>query len=122
MTPEALREAIRAILSAHPAISMSSRGHAAHAERYVARGKFPIGFEPARVRHQNIWVRADTVRLARLSDIKHVLHDHRTFNHSKPNHDLFAEPTFKDADLVCFQVTELWQAVRVVLEVAGEGI
>jgi hypothetical protein len=120
--PEALREAIRTLLFTHPSISISPKGHTAHAERYVTTRSLPIGFEPARVRHQNIWVRSDSVRLGRLSDIRHVLHDHRMFGASKPNHDLFGEPTFKDTDVTCFHVTDLWQAVRVIVEVAGEGV
>jgi len=38
-----------------------------------------------------------------------------------PNHNLFGEQAFKNADLVRFKVTDLWQAARVLLEVAGEG-
>ncbi|MBZ9922567.1 hypothetical protein LB579_33460, partial [Mesorhizobium sp. BR1-1-7] len=80
-----------------------------------------LGFEPARVRHQNLWVRAYTVRVNRLSDIDSERYDHLTFAASKPNHNLFGEATFKDADLICFKVTDLWQAVRVIAEVAGGG-
>ncbi|BCG95986.1 hypothetical protein [Mesorhizobium sp. 131-2-1] len=119
MTGEELREAIRALLADHPAISISSKGHATHAERYVATNGAPLGFEPARVRHQNLWVRADSVRVNRLSDIDSEPYDHSTFAESKPNHNLFGEAAFKDADLICFKVTDLWQAVRIVAEVAG---
>lgn len=119
MTSATLRDGIRALLSSHPAIAVSTVGHTTHAERYVVDGKFPIAFEPDRVRHQNIWVRADSVRIGRLSDIKNIPHDHKTFSDGKPNHHIFVEPTFKDADVICFQVTDLWQAVRVILEVAG---
>ncbi|TIT66274.1 MAG: hypothetical protein E5W90_13015 [Mesorhizobium sp.] len=119
MTGEELREAIRALLASHPAISVSTKGHATHAERYVASNGAPLGFEPARVRHQNLWVRADSVRTNRLNDIESEPYDHSIFAASKPNHNLFGEPAFKDADLICFKVTGLWQAVRIIAEVAG---
>lgn len=122
MTGEELREAIRALLADHPTISASSKGHATHAERYVASNGAPLGFEPARVRHQNLWVRADSVRINRLSDIDCERYDHLTFAVSKPNHNLFGEAAFKDADLICFKVTDLWQAVRIITEVAGLGV
>lgn len=121
MTANELREAIRSLLSAHPAISISSSGHATHAERYVASNGAPLGFETARVRFQNIWVRADSVRTGVLKDLSSTDYDHLTFDVSKPNHNLFGEAAFKDTDLVCFHVTDLWQAVRVIAEVAGLG-
>jgi len=40
---------------------------------------------------------------------------------SKPNHNLFGEAAFKDADLICFKVENVWEAVRVILAVAGEA-
>ncbi|MER8899103.1 MULTISPECIES: hypothetical protein [unclassified Mesorhizobium] len=122
MTGEKLREAIRALLTSHPAISVSSNGHATHAERYVASNGAPLGFEPARIKHQNLWVRADSVRASRLSDIISEPYDHSTFAMSKPNHNLFGEPAFKDTDLICFKLTDLWQAVRIITEVAGLGV
>lgn len=121
MTADELREAIRSLLATHPQIAISSSGHATHAERYVASNGAPLGFEPARVKFQNIWVRADSVRAAMLKDLSSTDYDHLTFDASKPNHNLFGEGAFKDADLVCFHVTDLWQAVRVVAEVAGLG-
>lgn len=121
MTAEELRAAIRELLATHPAISVSAAGHVAHAERYVASNGSPIGFEPARVRFQNLWVRADSVRMRKLTDIPNKPFDHRTFSTSKPNHDLFAEAAFKDADLVRFRVGKLWEAVRILAEVADLG-
>ncbi len=121
MTPEELRNAIRALLTSHPNIAPSPVGHAAHAERYLTKAGQPIGFEPERVRFQNLWVRADGVRRHVLGDIDNVLYQQSDFAVSKPNHNLFGEPAFKDCDLLCFKVTDLWQAARIVLEVAGEG-
>ena len=121
MTGEGLREAIRVLLLSHPHIRISDVGHAAHAERYIGRNGAPMGFEPERVRFQNLWVRADSVRLRRLDDIDNRYYEAANFHTSKPNHDLFGEEAFKDCDLICFKVTSLWEAVRVILEVAGEG-
>lgn len=114
-----LRAAILALLDSHPAISVSGEGHAKHALRYVSSDGAPVGFEPRTVRFQNLWVRADAVRRHRLTDIDSRHYAHADFHASKPNHDLFGEPRFKDTDLICFKVTNLWQAVRVISEVAG---
>lgn len=121
MTGEELRQAIRALLDSHPGVAASKAGHATHAERYLTRDGLPIGFEPERVRFQNLWVRADSVRRHTLKDIEQVFYDHHEFDRSKPNHNLFGENAFKDCDLIRFQVTDLWQAVRVIREVAGEA-
>lgn len=119
MTAEELRPAIKALLTSHPALATSSYGHAEHAERYISQNAAPIGFEPERVRFQNLLVREDSVTLSRLAGVKCRRYDHTAFGKSKPNHDLFGEPAFQGADLVCFKVTDLWQAVRVIAEVAG---
>lgn len=122
MSSEELREAIRSLLNTHPSLVVSPRGHAAHAERYVTTDGAPIGFEPERVKFQNLWVRADSVRLRKLSDIDHRIYPKASFDDGKPNHDLYGEPAFKDTDLICFKVTELWQAVRVIGEAAGGSL
>jgi hypothetical protein len=116
-----LREAIRELLATHPNISISGAGHAAHAERYIAGNGAPLALEPERVRLQNLWVRADSVRLAVVGDIPLEFYRHAEFHISKPNHNLFGEAAFKDTDLIRFKVAELWQAVRVIAEVAGPG-
>lgn len=121
MSGNELRDAIRALLNSHPGISPSPVGHAAHAERYLTRKGMPIGFEPDRIEHQNIWVRADAVRLHMISGIDHVTYQHTDFATSKPNHNLFGEPAFKDNDLIRFKIVDIWQAVRVILEVAGDS-
>lgn len=119
MTAEKLREAIRELFASHPAINPSPAGHKTHAELYRTTTGLPIGFEPARVKHQNIWVRADSVRSASLGGIDRTDFDHTQFHISKPNHNLFVEQGFKDADLICFKVTNLWDAVRIVAEIAS---
>ena len=121
MTGEDLRAAVLALLDSHPSVSASPAGHAKHALRHVAAHGAPIGFEPRTVRFQNLWVRSDSVRAHWLADIDSRYYAHADFHVSKPNHDLFGEPGFKDTDLVCFKVKDLWEAVRVITEVAGSG-
>lgn len=113
--------ALDALLSDHPAISVSAKGHAAHANRYVAANGCPIASEPKRTSTANLWVRADSVRHGHLADIAHQEFDHRSFDVIKRNHNLFSEPAFKDCDLIRYQPRDLWQAVRVIFEVAGAG-
>jgi hypothetical protein len=91
--------ALDSLLSDHPAVSVSTKGHAAHANRYVAANGCPIATEPKRTNTANLWVRADSVRHHRLADISHQPFDHRSFDVSKPNHNLFGERAFKDCDL-----------------------
>jgi hypothetical protein len=119
MTPDELRSAIRAVLANHPRVSPSPAGHATHAERYLTNLGSPIGFEPKRVRFQNLWVRADSLRLDFLADIPLRVYRHSEFKKSKPNHNLFGEPAFKDGDLVCFKVSTLGEAQRVIDELTG---
>lgn len=116
-----LRAAIRALLETHPDLAVSSVGHVAHVWRYMSSEGSPIGLEPERVRFQNIWVRADTVRLHKLGGIDKRLYPLADFHKSKPKHDLYGEARFQNADLICFKVTNLWQAVRVITEVVGTG-
>ena len=96
-------------------------GKLAHAWIYVTRDGQPRAIEPERKHFQNIWVRADSVNIRRLADIRSEAYDHRTFDVSKPNHNLFGEPSFKGVDLICFKVGDVWQAGRVLAEVAGSG-
>lgn len=121
MKDNSLREVIRDLLASHPDIAISAAGHAPHAERFVTSHGSPIGFEPERVRFQNLWVRADSVNAARLKDIESRTERHANFHISRPNHNLYGEPAFKDADLMCFKVRTAWEAARVIAEVAGLG-
>lgn len=121
MTGPDLVAALDALLSDHPAVAVSARGHAAHANRYLAANGCPIATEPERTNTANLWVRADSVRRQHLADVQQQVFDRRNFEMSKPNHNLFGEPAFKDCDLIRFQPQNLWQAVRVISEVAGAG-
>ncbi|PTQ58578.1 hypothetical protein C8J45_1192 [Sphingomonas sp. PP-CE-3G-477] len=113
--------ALDALLDDHPSVNVSAKGHAAHANRYVALNGCPIATEPKRTNTANLWVRADSTRRQNLADIEHRLFDHGGFDVSKPNHNLFGEPAFNDCDLIRYQPRDLWQAIRVILEVAGAG-
>ena len=117
-----LGAAVRELLETHPDIKVSTWGHTKHSLRFHAeKASKAIALEPDRVRFQNIWVTADAVDLSRLSDIQHEEYQKNIFNITKPNHSLFGDVYFQDKDLICFKVTDLWQAVRVIIEVAGEG-
>jgi hypothetical protein len=118
---EAFVAAVTALVEAHPAIRQSGDRHPAHCNLYVTSTGIPLATEPQRSRVANIWVRADSVRRARLADCEDVYFDHATFDVSKPNHNLFREPGFKGVDLIRYQPKDLWQAARIVAEVAGLG-
>ncbi len=75
--------------------------------------------EPQRKTVANIWVRADSVRRNLLRDCEDAYFDHSTFDQSKPNHNLFREPGFKNTDLIRYQPKNLWEAARIIAEVAG---
>ena len=122
MKGEALVAAVTALVEAHPHIRQSGDRHPAHCNLYTTAAGLPIATEPERKRVANIWVRADSVRRHQLAEIESEFFDHQTFDVSKPNHNLFREPGFKDADLIRFQASSLWQAVQVLSEVAGDGL
>jgi hypothetical protein len=119
VTGEKLSEAIRALLASHPGIFPSNAGHNVHAERYRTNGGANIGFEPERIRHQNLYVEMAAVRLSRLFDITHQQYPVANFETTKPNHNLFHPDAFGNVDIIRFEIHELWQAVRIIAEVAG---
>jgi len=116
---EAFVSAVTAMVEAHPAINQSGDRHPAHCNLYITQCGLPVATEPQRKRIANIWVRADSVRRRRLIDCEHTFFDHTKFEDSKPNHNLFREPGFKDTDLIRYQPKDLWEAARVIAEVAG---
>lgn len=109
------------MLASHPAIKPSAAGHVAHAERYRAANGANIGLEPRGGSHLNIFVERHAVRVARLHDIPHQLYLAAHFQDTKPNHDLFHREAFGEVDIARFKVTTLWQAARIIVEVAGMG-
>jgi len=117
-----LRDGIRDLLTAHPDVSVFDAGHTIHLERYVCINGEAFGHEAERSTKQNLWVRRDGIRFHAVSDIAHRVNTvEARKSGSKPNHHLFAIPAFKDADLVCFFPANLWDAARIILEVAGTG-
>lgn len=121
MSAEMLREGIRALLNSHPAVAPSRAGHTVHLERYRTAGGANIGFEPERIRHQNLYVEASAVRLGSLSDIRHQLYWTANYQTSRPNHHLFHKDAFGEVDIIRFEICDLWQSARVIAEVAGLG-
>lgn len=119
MNGETFVAAVTAMVESHPAISRSGERHPAHCNLYVTPRGLPVATEPQRKTVANIWVRADSVRRARLADCRSDYFDHTTFDDSRPNHNLFREPGFKNTDLIRYQPKTLWEAVRVIAEVAG---
>lgn len=119
MSGTSLGAIIRALLSSNTNLHISPTGHAAHAQRYLSKDGKPIGFEPGRVRFQNIWVRADSIVPKDLAGIAQRFYDVAHFGDSKPNHDLFGENAFKGVDLICFKVRTAWEAARVIAAVTG---
>ena len=121
MTEGHLVDAVVALIESHPAIEQSGEKHPAHCNLYVTKDGVPIGTEPQRSRVANIWVRADSVDRSELADCPHKLFDHKTFDRSKPNHNLFREPGFKNTDLIRYQPSDLTQAIKVISEVTGDA-
>jgi hypothetical protein len=114
-------DVVRSMIESHPNISISRVGHVTHAYRYLADNGAPIGLEPERVKWQVIWARRDSVDLSNFKGVSFDEYSAANFHLSKPNHNLFGEDAFKDADLVAFKVRTPWEAARVILEVAGSG-
>lgn len=119
MRGEAFVAAVTAMIEAHPAINQSGDRHPAHCHLYVTSSGLPVAPEPQRKTVANIWVRADSVRRHLLLDCEDAYFDHSTFEERKPNHNLFRESAFNNADLIRYQPRDLWQAARVIGEVAG---
>lgn len=120
MTNRLLVDAVVDLIESHPNVERSGERHPAHCNLYVTKDGKPIATEPRRSRVTNIWVRADSVDRSALSDCPHKFFDHTGFEWSKPNHDMFREPGFKNADLIKYQPTDILQAIKVISEVAGE--
>lgn len=119
MNGESFVAAVTAMVEAHPAVGPSGDRHPAHCHLYVTHSGIPMATEPQRKTVANIWVRADSVRRHLLRDCEDAYFDHSTFDQSKPNHNLFREPGFKNTDLIRYQPKDLWEAARIIAEVAG---
>ena len=121
MKGEKLRLAIRDLIETHPNIKRSEAGHSTHAWRYMVKAGKPIAMEPQLIEFQKIWVRADSINRTTLRDLEHSYRAYKPTNRFKPNHNLYGEASFKNCDLIAYRITNLWQAVHVIRELAGDG-
>lgn len=122
MKGDQLRAAILELIDAHPNLNPSPSGNVAYALRFKTGSGLPLAVEPRGKTFQNVWVRANSVNLTNLSGIDKVSYDHTTFGTSRPNHDLYSDPAFKGTDLIRFKVDDVWQAARILFELAGPGV
>lgn len=113
-----LRDGIFSMLAQHPDISEFDGGqsaHTTHLNRFVCKNGERIGHEADRDKQQNIWVHRDAVRFHPF--IGYAFE----FKASKHNHHLYASGFFNEGDqLVCFYPRDLWEAARIIREVAGD--
>lgn len=121
MSPSARRDAIRALIVSHPLVRISSAGHVGYIERYRTSMDANLGLETRGKLHQNLFVEASAIRLLRLKDIPHERYFAVEYATNKPNSNLFHRDAFGDVDIVRFMLTDLWQAARIILEIAGTG-
>lgn len=119
MNGKDLREAVFELLDTHPSVSKTAAHE--HAHLYRTTSGRVIGLEPNMVRFQNLWVASADISTAHLQGIDGKKYFAVDYGSSRPNHNLFGVGGFGDIDLTCFKLTELWQAVRVILAVAGDG-
>lgn len=122
MMVDQLRDAMRAMILAHPSLSPSEDGHNKHMERYRTPWGANLGLEPDLKSKVNLFVERMAVPLTDLRDIPHTEYFATNYSISKPNHDLFGHQSFSlTSDLLSFGVTDVWQAARIIRAVAGEG-
>ncbi|MCC6856578.1 MAG: hypothetical protein IT189_11030 [Microbacteriaceae bacterium] len=119
VVPTPLQDAIRGLIRSYPRVRPFVGGHTKYVERYLIDGTIPLGHEVARKSFQNLWVRKADIDLGSLADIDHEVYDHRGFNESGPNSNLFAVPEFNGADLVCFRVRTRTDAARITDHIVG---
>jgi hypothetical protein len=112
-----LRDAVRRLLDAHPDVRPSTAGHAGYIERYRTTTDASIGLETRGERHQNLFVEAAAVDLARIGDIPHKVYPAADFDRTRPNSNLFHADAFRDVDIVRFKLVDLDQARRVLADV-----
>lgn len=125
-----LREGIKSMLSSHPDIQIEEGGPTVHLKRYRASNGEPIGHEHEHKNMQNIWVRRDAVNIPRLRGLlitkeltreKVQEEEAKAGNKKGANSNLFGKGYFPKEDLVRFAVRDLWEAARILNEVADSG-
>ena len=120
MNGDEMRAYARRTMDTRSKLRVAPQGEVAYARFYRTATGTPIAFEPSRPQgFLNLWVRAADVAGKCLDDLEQKPYDHRRFGESKPNHNLFREPNFRNVDLVCFKLTEPPEVDRVLAAVAG---
>lgn len=114
MSATARLEAIREFLRTLDGVKKPKIRDTTKVERFVTQKGVPIVLEPRGKRHNNIWVRADTVDARLLSGIESNSYANASEGDSKPNHHLFADPLLKSVDLIRFEATSLDDVRRIV--------
>ena len=115
-------DGIRDLLRSYAGISKPAVPDAQYAERYVAPAGMPIVLEPRGKRHTNIWVRANSLSIAELTDLNSTFHPNASEGKLKPNHDLYPDPLLRKVDLICFKVTTVSDARRIVDAIVRAGV
>lgn len=115
-----LRRAVFELLDTHPTIIKTAEH--LHAHMYRTQSGRIIGIEPELKTKQKLWVCSADIDATGLGGIETRPYHAANYGVSKPNHNLFGKGGFDDADdVTSFKIENLWQAVRVILEVAGRG-
>ena len=121
MSHNARLETIRQFLRTHPGISKPAIPDTPKVERYLLPNGMPIVLDPVGKKYNNIWVKADSLDTKALHDIECELRPNASEGASRPNQPLYTDPLLKKVDLVCFKVTSLKDAKRVVEAVINHG-
>lgn len=122
---ERLREAIKALLEAHPAISLETTSRGVHLKVYRTTTGLPIGHVHENTTMQGIWVRRDSVRLDRLKAISHEVKTELALSRAREsgkqgrNSNLETVAGFKDEALIYFRVFDLAEVARIIEEVVS---
>ncbi len=110
MSHVARLEGIRELLKSYPGVSNSTVRNTEYAERHVAPKGMPIVLEPRGTKHNNVWVRADSLDATALSDLTSKYHPNASAGKHKPNHDLYSDPLLTNVDLICYKVKSVAEA------------
>lgn len=112
-----LGDAIIALLMAHPRFIQKNKVAYA-AFFHTGSGKI-IAVSPTKSSFTNLWVESSVVPPGAISGVADRAYFAKNYATSKPNHDLFGTDGFGSVDLTNFKVEDIWQAVRVLVEVGG---
>lgn len=121
MTSEEIKAAVQQLLAHHPGLRRSDEGHTKKLVRYVAANDEPIAFDIQDGRGCNLWVRQDAVNLRQLQGITREPYDKSKTSKDGRHSNLDTEERFRGHDVFAFTVRDPWEAVRVIIDVAGDG-